>query len=230
MEKLCAGIECSGFWRYNDDIRLNASDVSWRYVMKQKKDCRPQMDEIDLTYEASEINYKWHSNSRVIKLFCLFCSIAMLIAAPIGAVVTGEYGQVFKNFWKILISPCPLVTDYYRLGGFGSAMLNGGLCGLSIAAIMILVRRKATGTTLAGYFLVIAHCFYGLNLLNMWPCFLGVLLYCKVLHEDIGDNLHFAMFATSMGPLVSELLFRYTLGDAFVFGEVHITWQGILLT
>lgn len=188
------------------------------------------MDEIDLMYETPEIKYKWHSNSRVIKLFCLFCSIAMLIAVPVGAVVTGESGQVLRNFWKILISPCPLVTDYYRLGGFASAMLNGGLCGLSIAIIMILVRRKATGTTLAGYFLVIAHCFYGLNLLNMWPCFLGVLLYCRVLHEDIGDNLHFAMFATSMGPLVSELLFRYTLGDDFVFGSVHITWQGILLT
>lgn len=37
------------------------------------------------------------------------------------------------------------------------------------------------------------------------------------------------MFATCFGPFISEFLFRYTLGDAFVQGEVHVTMLGILL-
>lgn len=229
-ENSAIGIASFSLGRYNNKVWSYPADIG-QIDTCQEKGLEIPMEEIAMDFEEREVTtYRWRNNSRVIKQFCLFCSIAMLIAAPIGAAVTGEWGSVFQNFIRILTSPCPLVTDYYQLGGFGSAMLNGGLCGLAIALIVIFVRGKATGTTIAGYFLVIAHCFYGLNLLNMWPCFFGVLLYCKVMKKDIGENLHFAMFATSMGPLVSELLFRYTLGDAFVFGVAHVTWQGVLLT
>lgn len=38
------------------------------------------------------------------------------------------------------------------------------------------------------------------------------------------------MFSMAFGPLVSEMLFRYTLEDMYIPGEVHLTIPGIVLT
>jgi len=86
------------------------------------------------------------------------------------------------------------------------------------------------GNTLAGYFLVIAHCFFGLHFLNIWPCFLTPFLYMALRRLDFKDNLHINMFATCFGPFVSELLFRYTLGARYTDGVVRLTVSGVLLT
>ena len=63
----------------------------------------------------------------------------------------------------------------------------------------------------------------------MWPCFLTVLLYLRYKKLDYKRNLHICMFATSFGPFISELLFRYTQ-DSYILGEVHLTISGLLLT
>nr|MCR5732507.1 DUF1576 domain-containing protein [Sphaerochaetaceae bacterium] len=65
------------------------------------------------------------------------------------------------------------------------------------------------GSNWAGYFLVVAHCFYGLNLLNMWPPIIGIFVYCKYKKIRFKDHLDIAMFSTAFGPFISELLFRY---------------------
>jgi len=156
-------------------------------------------------------------------------SAAFLISALIAAFYTGEWGSVLSNWYLILISPCPLVTDYFEIGGLASAMLNAGACGMACFLTMILIKGDSHPNTLAGYFLVVAHCFYGLNFLNMWPCFLAPFLYLRMKKLDFKNNLHVCMFATSFGPFISEFLFRYTQGDAFRFGEASLTASGIAL-
>jgi hypothetical protein len=157
-------------------------------------------------------------------------SAAFLISAFIAALYTGEFGSVFHNWYLILISPCPLVTDYFEIGGLASTMLNAGACGMACFLAMILLKGESHPNTLAGYFLVVAHCFYGLNFLNMWPCFLAPFLYLRMKKLDFNNNLHVCMFATSFGPFISEFLFRYTQGDSFRFGEVSLTASGIAIT
>lgn len=129
-----------------------------------------------------------------------------------------------------MITPGPLVTDYFAVGGLGSTFLNAGACGMACFLAMILLKGESKANTLAGYFLVVAHCFYGLNFLNMWPCFLAPFLYLKLKKMDFKSNLHICMFATSFGPFVSELLFRYTQQEAFQFGVLNINAAGILYT
>lgn len=169
------------------------------------------------------------SNSRIINGIALGFSLAFLVGALTGALYTGEWGHVFQDWYLIMISPCPLVTDYFALGGLASTMLNAGACGLACFFFMIFLKGESRANTLAGYFLVVAHCFYGLNFLNMWPCFLATFVYLRFRNLDYKKNLHICMFATSFGPFISELLFRYTQGH-FVLGEVHLTLGGILLT
>ena len=163
------------------------------------------------------------SNSQVINGIAFGFSAMFLISAWIAARYTGEWGSVFKNWFLIMITPSPLVTDYFAIGGLASAMLNAGACGMACFLAMVLLKGESHANTLAGYFLVVAHCFYGLNFLNMWPCFLAPFLYLKWKKLNFNDNLHVCMFATSFGPFISEFLFRYTQGDAFEFGTVNLT-------
>lgn len=167
-------------------------------------------------------------DSFYIKCICLLFSMSFLIACPIAGIYLHNLEDTFGAFLTILTSPCPLVTDYFQLGNLAAAFLNAGVCGISCTALMILLHSECPSGTLAGFFLVVAHCFYGLNFLNMWPPILGILFFCRLAKIDFCANLDMAMFSTAFGPFISELLFRYPLGEKFVFGDVRVTAVGIL--
>lgn len=167
--------------------------------------------------------------SRSVKGICLFFSLSFFAAGLAAAWYIGAWGQVLTGWVTILTSPCPLVTDYFQLGNLASAFFNAGICGLSCFVMMTALKSECHASTLAGFFLVVAHCFYGLNFLNMWPPILGIALFCRIMKIELRSNLSMAMFSTAFGPFVSELLFRYPLGASFTFGQVRVTEMGIVL-
>lgn len=164
---------------------------------------------------------------RLIYVYPLFISLFFLIAAPIAVIYTKEW-NFFDNLIHILTSPSKLVTDYFALGGLGSTLFNAAVCGLFANLIVYISRAKPNATILAGYMLIVAHCFYGLNFLNMWPPFFGILLYCSVMKKKVSENIHIAFFSTALAPFVSELFFRYAIGkyDASV---ISVNWIGVIL-
>jgi hypothetical protein len=133
-----------------------------------------------------------------------------------------------ENLCHILFSPSKLVTDYFALGGLGSTLFNTGICGLLANLIIYVCKVRPTATTLAGYMLIVAHGFYGLNFLNMWPPFIGVLLYCVVMKKKVSQNIHIAFFATALAPFVSEVLFRYSVGN-FDPTITQVNWVGLTI-
>lgn len=169
------------------------------------------------------------SSSAIIDGIAFGFSAVFLLASFAAAHYTGVWGSVLHNWFLIMITPCPLVTDYFAIGGLASALLNTGVCGMVCFLFMKLLKGESHANTLAGYFLVIAHCFYGLNFLNMWPCFLAPFLYFQYKKLDAKENLHVCMFATSFGPFISEFLFRYTQRDTYTFGVFHVNASGIFL-
>ncbi len=170
-----------------------------------------------------------YTNSQIINGIAFGFSASFLISALIAACYTGEWDAVFFNWYRIMITPCPLVTDYFAVGGLASAFLNAGACGMACFLFMVTLRGESHTNTLAGFFLVVAHCFYGLNFLNMWPCFVAPFLYLRLQKLDFKKNLHICMFATSFAPFISEFLFRYTAEEFYVFGQLHVTVSGVLL-
>ena len=173
--------------------------------------------------------YSEQRNSRIIDGTVLCFSLALLCACAAGAAYTGAHATLLRDFFRILTSPGPLVTDYFGVGSLPAAFLNAGLCGLVMWAFMAFLPGPSHVNTLAGYFLVIAHAFYGLNYLNMWPCFLASFLYLRIQRLNFNDNLHVCMFCTCFSPFISELLFRYTVED-YVPGVMQLTGKGIFLT
>ena len=166
-------------------------------------------------------------SDKLIRSYPLLVSLFFLLATPVAVLYTGEW-DFFDNLWRILTSPCQLITDYFALGGLGSTLFNAAACGL-IANLMIYVcRAEAHATVLAGYMLIVAHCFYGLNFLNMWPPFFGVIIYCLVMKQPLSKNIHIAFFSTALAPFVSEVLFRYSIGS-YDPTVARTSWVGVAL-
>ena len=189
-------------------------------VQKTEDTMTPSEKEIFLAKREKE-------NSKPFALFALFLSLSFFAAVPFALHHTGEYADFWKNFFRILTSPSNLVTDYFNLGCLASTLFNAGLCGLSCNLMILFSKTKANAKTFAAYILVIAHCFYGLNFLNMWPPFIGVLIYCLITKHPVRKNLHITMFSTSLAPFISDLLFRYTVGQ-FHLGAIRLSVPGVI--
>ena len=167
-------------------------------------------------------------SDRLIYLYPLFISLLFLVATPIAVVYTKEW-NFFENLVRILTSPSKLVTDYFALGGLGSTLFNAAVCGLLTNLIVYISRAKPNATILAGYMLVVAHCFYGLNFLNMWPPLFGILICYCVTKRKISENIHIAFFSTALAPFVSELCFRYAI-ENFSAESINVSWVGVILS
>lgn len=167
-------------------------------------------------------------DSQVIKTICFLFSISFFIAAFAATIYLDLWGHVWRDWFKILTMPAPLVTDYFKLGNLASALLNAGMCSISCTLLMVILDAECRPSMLAGFFLVIAHCFYGLNFFNMWPPILGIFLFSKVFRIDFCCNLDMAMFSTAFGPFISEMLFRYHVWDYYLVHKVQISILGFI--
>ena len=176
---------------------------------------------------APEARKTYTFNERIIRLYSLFVSLFFLASVPIAVIYAKEW-DIFDNLKTILTSPAKSGVDYFALGGLGSTLLNVSICGLLATAIIFVSGVHANAKTLAGYMLVIAHAFYGLNFINMWPPFIGVILFCVIMKKKIAENIHIAFFATALGPFVSEFLFRYPIGKSNLESS-QITFVGVMI-
>ena len=168
-------------------------------------------------------------NSIAFKCFIILLNLSFFVATPIAKAVTGVKGELFwRNLWDIFTGPSKLVTDYFSLGCLASTLFNAALCGLACTLIITVSRAHTNSTTFAAYILVIAHCFYGLNFINMWPPFIGVVVYCKVKKISRRENLHIAMFSTALAPFISDFLFYYPPTSSFKIGVFSVL--GIVLS
>lgn len=167
-------------------------------------------------------------DSWFIKGICMNISISFFVASFAATIYLDLWGQVWHDFFQILVTPAPLVTDYFQMGNLASAFLNAGMCGTACWALMVFLNAECRPSMMAGYFLVVAHCFYGLNFLNMWPPILGIFLFTKVFKIDFRYNLDMAMFSTAFGPFISEMLFRYHVWDYYIAQTVQVSFIGFV--
>lgn len=175
------------------------------------------------------IQKRTRENNIAFKCFIVLLNLSFFLATLIAKRITGVDGEEFwGRLWDIFTGPSKLVTDYFSVGGLAATLFNAGLCGSACTLIVMLSRARANSTTFAAYILVIAHCFYGLNLINMWPPFIGVLVYCRLTKRPQRDNLHIAMFSTALAPFISDFLFYYPLGSSLKIGEFSVL--GIVLS
>ena len=157
------------------------------------------------------------SESNFLKLFFGFITLAFLI----GAVCMPDRKEMFSGLLTIITQPAKISTNYFALGGLSATFLNMGLvCAICLGLFCIPGAKANNGSTLA-FLLTAGFGSWGINVLNIWPTFLGVVLYSIVKKEKVSANVNAMLFSTGIAPLISELLLRYP-GEQVGFSLVGV--------
>lgn len=145
--------------------------------------------------------------------------LGIMLAYSLEIFITSLFaGSIHDNlhgFMSLLTHPAQLTIDYFKLGTVGGTFLNAGLVGLFCTAVFALSGAALNGVSLMAFFLTVGFSFFGMNLLNIWPCILGTWIFAKVTKTKLGCQVNIAMFSTSLSPFVSEVLWRYPVFDNF---------------
>ncbi len=158
------------------------------------------------------------SESSFLKLVFGFLTACFLIAA----VCMPDRSTMFSGFWKILSSTAKVSTNYFAVGGYGGTFLNMGLVALIMTVMFCLPGVKANNVSTLAFILTLGFCSWGINVLNIWPTILGVVIYGLVKKEKLGGLVNAMLFSTGIAPLISDLLLRYPNADVIGFN-----WLGL---
>ena len=153
------------------------------------------------------------SPANFLKLLFAFFSVAFLVAA----VFMPDRNAMFSGLWEILSQPSKVSTNYFAVGGYAATFLNMGLVCLICTALYCLPGVTVNNVSTLAFLLTAGFCSWGINILNIWPTVLGVVLYCLVKKEKLGANVNAMLFSTGIAPLISDLLVRHPYPDVVGF-------------
>ena len=141
------------------------------------------------------------------KVFIYTSAMLLYIAAFLLA--TPE--EIMSGMKTIVWSKDALITDYFKLAGYGAAFFNAALVLTIGIALVKFAKLPFTGITMAALSIDVCFGFWGKNPVNILPIFMGVLLYAKLHKASIGRYMYTALFGACLGPMVTELMYKLPL-------------------
>ena len=158
------------------------------------------------------------SEGSFLKLLFGFLSVCFLIAA----VCMPDRATMFSGLWNIISQPSKISANYFAMGGFAATFLNMGLVGLLCLLLFVVFKGTPNNVSTLAVILTIGFCSWGINILNMWPSILGVVLYGLVKKEKLGGLVNAMLFSTGIAPLITDLLLRYPHAEAIGFNLLGV--------
>ena len=146
-------------------------------------------------------------NQRMKEIELLTVSLSMLILIFFITYVINEHENIFIGMYKIITSPAVLVTDFIKVGGIGAAFLNAILIFSFNFFLVKSFKVKITGITIAAFFTVLGFSFFGKNILNILPFYLGGMLYSIYTSKDFSEHIIPIAFSSALAPFVSSVAF-----------------------
>ncbi len=150
-----------------------------------------------------------HTNMRKL---CIYWSLGLMASGIIASFYMGQTQRLVSDLMYIMLSP-DKSADYFAYASLGAALVNTGLCGMAVVLAAGFIGSEFNSAMIAAFFLVIGHGTLGKSILNIWPCAIGTAIFFAIRTGDVKDHLYTCIMASCFGPLVSELMFRYTLGE-----------------
>lgn len=141
------------------------------------------------------------------QMIYFFGGIALFITLTglIYGLMFGTASDLMEGYTKILQSPTILLTDFLHISGVGPSLVNAGLVALFNVFLIRHYKLKINGVLIAAFMTVIGFSFFGKNLYNILPIYLGGLLYTKYQKISFKDVIIVMMFGTALAPIISEL-------------------------
>lgn len=121
--------------------------------------------------------------------------------------LSGPFMPMWNGLVSIYLHPSLLITDYLAIGGFHATLVNVWI--VSAVAILLLnqFKVKFSGVAFAGVLTIFAFAFFGKNLLNIIPVWLGFWLYTKLTRTKISQYTGTFLFSSGIAPVTSFLMF-----------------------
>ena len=144
---------------------------------------------------------------RMKEIEILTVALSMLILIFFISYVINEHENIFIGMYKIITSPAVLVTDFMEVGGIGAAFLNAILIFSFNFFLVKSFKVKINGLTIAAFFTVFGFSFFGKNILNILPFYLGGILYSIYTSTDFSEHIIPIAFSSALAPFVSSVAF-----------------------
>lgn len=127
------------------------------------------------------------------------------IALIIFSFIVSTPKEIADGLYRIIAYPDMLLTDYLAVGGVGATFFNVGLVTLISIYIIYICDMPVTGHVIASVLTVAGFSFIGKNIVNIWPIFIGTLLYARYKNIELKNISVASLFATTLAPAVSEI-------------------------
>lgn len=138
-------------------------------------------------------------------MILLVIPIVFILYAILSSIFHNRYN--FEGFIRIITSPTILVTDFMEVGGVEAAFINAAIIALVNIYILKYYKLRINGLLIAEFMTVVGFSFFGKNIFNVIPIYLGGYLFSKYQKIDFRDSILVVMFGTALAPIVSEISF-----------------------
>lgn len=147
---------------------------------------------------------KMRSLTRKQKFSLLALIPVYFIAAGLALQPLGEIGP---GLAAIIREPDFLITDYFIIGGIGTALINAGLLTLMNLAILYFLDMDIDGHTITSSCLMFGFSLFGKNLLNIWTILFGVYLYSRYHKMPLSKYIYIGFYGTSLSPIITQIMY-----------------------
>ena len=146
-----------------------------------------------------------------LKILFIF-PLTFMILGILFSYFDGETNLTLSSGLKnILISPSILITDFLSVGGIGPTFVNVALISFYNLYLLKKYKLRINGLILAAFMTVMGFSFFGKNIFNIIPIYMGGYLYSYHKKIDFKDIIVSIMFATALAPVISEISFSNML-------------------
>ena len=134
----------------------------------------------------------------------------LLAGMPVFFIVAGCFLQpletIIPGIWTLMIEPDFLITDYFVVGGIGSAFINAGLLTLMCVGLAYAFGLEVEGHTVTSAYLMFGFALFGKNLMNVWAILLGTFLYSWTHKIPLSKYLYVGFYGTALSPIITQMI------------------------
>ena len=139
--------------------------------------------------------------------------------------------NIIAGLRNIITSPSTLITDFLVIGGLGATFLNAFSLFLFNFILVKSFKLKIDGLVLAAFFTVFGFSFFGKNVFNVLPIYLGGIMYAKFEQIDFKTILPTIMFTSALAPFISAMAFSTgTFENAYLLAMILGIFIGFIAT
>lgn len=114
--------------------------------------------------------------------------------------------DTLEGYKRILLSPSILITDYIAVGGLSATVLNVITTTALNILIIKLLKVELNGSVFACLLTIAGFAFFGKNLYNALPIYLGVYLYTLASKTSLKDQVIVLLLSSGMSPVTSYIM------------------------